>query len=80
MSMNDDLRCEDAIRLLAQYLDRELDSLRAEELERHLRTCRTCYSRAEFERRLMERLATLGAADVPLSLHRRILELVGGEM
>lgn len=48
--------CEEALRRLAAFLDRELDSTRSEEVERHLERCRSCFSRAEFERRLRERI------------------------
>lgn len=48
--------CEEAVRQLAAYLDRELDGSTIEEMERHLETCQSCYSRAEFERRLKERI------------------------
>lgn len=48
--------CEEALRRLAEYLDQELDPGSSTEVEKHLETCRSCYSRAEFERRLRERL------------------------
>lgn len=73
------MRCEDALRLLAQYLDRELSEGDHADVERHLRTCRSCFSRAEFERRLKRELATLRcSSDAPPALHRRIRALLGG--
>ena len=70
------MRCEDALRLLAQYLDRELAEHDSAEVSRHLSTCQSCYSRAEFERRLKGELAGLGAADVPEALDQRIRALL----
>ncbi|MFL5620748.1 MAG: anti-sigma factor family protein [Gemmatimonadaceae bacterium] len=72
------LTCEDALRLIAQYLDRELGDGDRADLEQHLATCRSCYSRAEFERRLKEELTRLGVSDVPTTLHSRIHTLLGG--
>lgn len=78
MTNDTTMRCEDALRLLAEYLDRELGDAEHAAVERHLHTCRSCYSRAEFERRLKGQLAGLRAADVPDSLERRIRHLLGG--
>ena len=69
--------CEDALRVLAAHLDGELDGARERELERHLETCRSCYSRAEFERRLKARVADLGHEPVSDALSRRIRTLIG---
>jgi anti-sigma factor (TIGR02949 family) len=69
-------RCEDALRLLAQYLDRELEDGEYAEVERHLHTCRSCFSHAEFERRLKGELSALRASDVPPALQHRIRTLL----
>jgi anti-sigma factor (TIGR02949 family) len=76
MSESTNMQCDDALRLLAQYLDRELTDGEHAEVERHLRTCRSCFSRAEFERRLKGELAALTAADVPTALQDRIRVLL----
>lgn len=72
------MRCEEALRLLAQFLDRELDDHDDAAVEEHLATCRACFSRAEFERRLRTQLAALRAVEVPQSLDRRIRAVFGG--
>ncbi len=68
--------CEEALRLLAAYLDRELEPSGSRQLERHLEICRSCYSRAEFERRLKDRIAELGREPVHAGLADRVHALV----
>lgn len=68
--------CEEAIRRLAEYLDGELAGREASEVERHLETCRSCWSRAEFERRLRDRLADLRREQVDPDFEGRIRSLL----
>jgi anti-sigma factor (TIGR02949 family) len=56
MNRRAEIDCDEAVRRLATFLDRELDGNTEEAVRRHLETCRSCFSRAEFERRLRERL------------------------
>jgi anti-sigma factor (TIGR02949 family) len=74
--MNTIQSCEDALRLLAAHLDRELDGRATQQVERHLEICRSCYSRAEFEKRLKERVAELGHEPVRPELVRRVQTLI----
>ena len=69
--------CEEALRRLFDYLDHELDESRRAEMEQHLKVCRGCYSRVEFEKRLKHRLATVGAEAPSSDLERRIRKLLG---
>lgn len=66
--------CEEALRLLAAYLDGE--STDCGDVARHLETCRSCYSRAEFERALRARLQELGRRDPEPAFAERIRGLV----
>ena len=68
--------CEEALRLLAMYLDRELETPAHAQVEQHLATCRSCYSRAEFEGRLRSKMAELGREPVPDELGERVLTLI----
>ena len=68
--------CEDALRLLAEHLDRELDARTSEQVQRHLETCRSCWSRAEFEARLKQGVAALGTEPVPAELTTRVRTLI----
>ncbi len=74
--MNDQLRCEDVIRQIYDYLDRELDDGTRAAIDHHLDRCRECYSRAEFERRLRKRVADTCTAEVPDGLRERIEALL----
>lgn len=77
MNARTQIDCEEALRRLAGFLDRELGPQSAAEVERHLETCRSCYSRAEFERRLRERLREdLKEAAVPAGLESRVRRLL----
>ncbi|MEX2530855.1 MAG: zf-HC2 domain-containing protein [Gemmatimonadota bacterium] len=73
MTLRPDIDCEEAVRQLAAYLDQELDSSVTETMQRHLDTCQSCYSRAEFERRLKARIRQELAVDsVPLDFRERM--------
>lgn len=76
MSTTEIRSCEDALRLLAAHIDRELDAPMGTRMERHLKTCRSCYSRLEFEKRLKESLARLGHEPVRPELAGRVQELI----
>ena len=69
--------CEQALRRLFDYLDHELDESRRAEMEQHLKVCRGCYSRVEFEKHLKHRLAAVGAEAPSSDFERRIRKLLG---
>jgi anti-sigma factor (TIGR02949 family) len=71
------INCEEALRQLAAYLDDELQAGAHEGVGRHLDTCRSCFSRAEFERRLKGEINRLGREAIPLSFERRVRRLLG---
>lgn len=71
------LDCEEAIRRLAVFLDQELSPESAAAVQEHLDTCRSCYDRAEFERRLRERIrADLADEPVPGEFENRVRTLL----
>lgn len=76
MSTTEIRNCEDALRVIAAHLDRELDPPTADQLELHLETCRSCFSRAEFERRLKASVADLGREPVTPELSERVQTLI----
>jgi anti-sigma factor (TIGR02949 family) len=70
------LTCEEVLKHLVAYLDRDTDAHTAAEIERHLEQCRGCYSRAEFERQLKARVRAAGSRSAPERLRARIRKLV----
>lgn len=68
--------CEEVLKLLVAYLDRETDPHTAAEIEQHLKECRGCFSRAEFEQRLKAHLRAAGSRSAPDRLRARIKKLV----
>jgi anti-sigma factor (TIGR02949 family) len=79
MSDPDDIGCEQALTRLLEFIDRELPDIERDGVERHLRTCRNCFSRMEFESRLKQRLSALSASeDVPEASRERIRQLIKG--
>jgi len=76
MSDHDHIRCEEVIAHLLTYLDGEIDAEKRAQIDRHLAECRGCFSRAEFEKELRERVTQLGDEKAPASLHRRIRTLL----
>ena len=69
------LRCQDAIRLLFDFLDGELDHEHGESMDQHLNNCRACYSRAEFEKALKNKIKETGDDKAPTSLADRIKKI-----
>lgn len=68
--------CEEALRHLFAYLDRQLSAGKRQEVEHHLSICRGCFSRAEFEKRLKERLREVGRELVRPGFEKRIKALI----
>lgn len=56
-----DLDCEEALGRLFEFLDHELDAEERDAMQFHLSRCRSCFSRANFEQRLQQRLRELRA-------------------
>ncbi len=76
MNNSETINCEEALRLLAVYLDGELHGAEHTSVEQHLKTCRSCYSRGEFERRLKAELSHVGGDDVRPVFEQHIRQLI----
>jgi anti-sigma factor (TIGR02949 family) len=70
--------CEEALRRLAEFLDGELEEAPGTAVDHHIETCRSCYSRAEFERKLKSRLRELRDEPVDPAFEDRICEIAKG--
>jgi anti-sigma factor (TIGR02949 family) len=71
-----EIDCEQALRQIFEYVDQELGEAERATLERHLHTCQSCYSRAEFEARLKVKLGELKKDDPEATVHERIKSLL----
>lgn len=71
------INCDEALRLLAAFLDHELHLDERESVDRHLEMCRSCFSRADFERRLKGEITRLGREDVRPGFEDRVRRLLG---
>jgi len=69
--------CEEVLRVIFAYLDGELGGAEHARVEAHLEQCRSCFSRAEFERRLKGRLAETASDPVSVEFEQRIRTLIG---
>lgn len=67
-----ELSCQQALALVAEYLDKELGPTERLMVDRHIETCRHCFGRFEFEQRLKDRLATLRSSGIPESLRKKV--------
>lgn len=68
--------CEQVLSLLFAYLDGEVQPDESQSIDAHLERCRSCFSRAEFERGLRARLADLSRGEVSATLEQRIRRLM----
>ena len=76
MSETHDMGCELALKRLVEFVDGELREGEHDSVEQHLRICRNCCSRMEFERRLKERLSALSTEDAPSTTRDRVRDLI----
>lgn len=76
MSDSTTMDCDEALRLLAAFLDDELPVDARAGVDRHLERCRSCFSRAEFERRLKGEIARLGREEVTPGFEERVRRLL----
>ena len=68
--------CEQVLRLLFEYLDGEVTDEQQRHVNHHLTLCRSCFSRAEFEKRLRLHLDPLGEEAVPRELEQRVRSII----
>jgi anti-sigma factor (TIGR02949 family) len=74
---HDDIGCLAAIEMFYAYLDGELDDPESiADFERHMEHCRSCFTRAEMEGLLNERLRKLARHRAPDRLKSRLHDLM----
>jgi anti-sigma factor (TIGR02949 family) len=71
------ITCEDALRLVHEFLDGELEGVSRAEVEAHFEVCKRCYPHLRLERRFRDALRRACARETaPPELRTRILALV----
>lgn len=68
--------CEQALKQVFAFIDRELGADDRQAMQRHLHTCKSCFSRVEFERLLKERVGQLRDDEAGELLSQRITRLL----
>jgi len=70
------INCEQALRHLFDYLDKALDADLQAQMRQHMESCRSCFSRLEFEQTLKAHIRNTGAESAPDSLRSRVSSLL----
>ncbi|HET9734769.1 MAG TPA: zf-HC2 domain-containing protein [Burkholderiales bacterium] len=70
------INCEQALKQILDYVDRELGEHERAAMQAHLHTCKSCFSRMEFERRLKEKVGAVCDEEVPAQLAARVKGLL----
>jgi len=71
-----EIDCEQALKQLFVYIDHELGDGELAAMERHLHTCKSCFSRVEFEKRLKEKVGQLREDKASVEASARIRGLL----
>lgn len=71
-----EIDCELALKQILEYVDHELDANKLAAMEHHLHTCKSCFSRMEFERRLKQKVGELREQKASSSVNKRIKGLL----
>ncbi len=80
MNPLDRYTCEEALRRLDDFLDRELRPDEMRHVEEHLETCEVCAREFGFEKTVLQEVRTkLQRIDVPLDLRSRLSRLLEQE-
>ncbi|MGD8572090.1 MAG: zf-HC2 domain-containing protein [Gammaproteobacteria bacterium] len=72
----EEIDCLEAIGHLYAYLDGELGAETISKFEHHLHHCRSCFSRAQLEKALSNRLSSMNDDQPPESVENRVRNLL----
>lgn len=70
--MTRELSCEEVLKELYCFIDGEVSEELARDIDQHIHKCHECFGRAEFERRLKNRIGETGESTVPDTLKSRL--------
>ena len=75
MTKEQTINCEQALAKIFEFIDHELNASERKAMQEHLHTCKSCFSRTEFERRLKQKLTGL-REEAELAAKTRIEKLI----
>ena len=75
---NKPIDCEQALRQIFDFLDHELDAHGQAAMQQHLHTCKSCFSRVEFEKLLKGKVKDLREEAPTPAVSARIKDLLKG--
>ena len=68
--------CEQALKQILEYVDRELPGEDERAMQEHLHACKSCFSRMEFERLLKGKVRDLRDDEASKSMSERVKSLL----
>ena len=68
--------CEQALSRVFELIDHELKGSEREAMQQHLHTCKSCFSRVEFEQRLKAKLKGLRDEETSIAARGRLAKLL----
>ncbi|MCH9053524.1 MAG: zf-HC2 domain-containing protein [Proteobacteria bacterium] len=71
-----DINCEDVLKHLVDYLHGEVEDAKHAEIEKHLDSCRSCFSRTGFEKALKDRVRDQAKEKATEALQDRLKDLM----
>jgi mycothiol system anti-sigma-R factor len=68
------MTCEEAVKKLYEYLDKELDIATTEQIDKHMELCRSCCDHMEFEKNIRNLVQqTCIKEKAPVQLRNKIM-------
>ncbi len=74
MSPPGGIDCADVVDQLYEYIDEELDDEAVERIRAHLRLCKRCFPRYDFEKAFLRFLSEQARVSTPPELRRKIFQ------
>jgi anti-sigma factor (TIGR02949 family) len=70
------ITCKQAMTMLFQYLDDDLDNMSEADIRQHVHDCRECFSRVDFENALRDKVRQSAESKVPTDVQQRLKTLI----
>lgn len=79
MSCGDGITCREAVTVVQEFLDGDLDGVSSVKVRAHFEMCSQCYPHLKFERAFRDALARATRGGIaPPALRARVMELLAG--